>query len=696
MALGQLNAGHLGGRFLKRTIPQNAGSTPDDTHSNSSEDRSPLGDDSVHLMANRRAYSSAATFGLAVSVGTCGFLFAPIGDAAIAAEPTSSEALALEPSAQAGFPTQDQLKAQRGPAVDNGEFSSTPTPSQPVVEHRVQQGQTLWRIAEIYKVNPNQIVSVNQLRGDNTLRVGQTLQIPASGQSFNQARLGQTLGQTPGQTPSVEPSTLTASTRSGVPIIAVGASEPTTPVPAARLTVNPTLLSADANAQQESLKVSLAELRSEESKVAVPADGSVTYQVNPGETLITIARNHGVSYQSLIKLNHLTNPDQLVANQVIKLPTEKSAATILPTAVPVVQTATMSTIQPQSVTTPFASMGGEAPTSAMRAVESGVMVPQSAAPVSPTAAGQPDPRFSGSLMSEVNSLRQRHAVRTQAAKAPVVVASMMASRSTPASKLSSTLSSSLSASTVPVLKAVNPDFLPAKESGLGTLLADARSLSQTRAKRDDLTVPTDQGAAVAKVPAVKLAVAKFESAKLEAITVGAKKPQLLARAPLGADAYAPVSPSMRRMVAPNLPPIGRPDAYLPGGSQTGVKGYIWPAKGEFTSGFGPRWGRPHKGIDVAAPTGTPVVAAAPGVVSTAGWNSGGYGYLVEIDHPDGSSTLYGHNDSIIVREGEQVAQGQQIARMGSTGHSTGPHTHFEIHLPGQGAVNPMAFLENRS
>jgi murein DD-endopeptidase MepM/ murein hydrolase activator NlpD len=100
----------------------------------------------------------------------------------------------------------------------------------------------------------------------------------------------------------------------------------------------------------------------------------------------------------------------------------------------------------------------------------------------------------------------------------------------------------------------------------------------------------------------------------------------------------------------------------------------------------------HKGIDIAAPVGTPVVAAAPGVVAKAGWNSGGYGNLVEIQHPDGSLTLYAHNNRILVRRGQEVTQGQQIAEMGSTGHSTGPHTHFEVHTTGRGAVNPIAFL----
>ncbi len=147
-----------------------------------------------------------------------------------------------------------------------------------------------------------------------------------------------------------------------------------------------------------------------------------------------------------------------------------------------------------------------------------------------------------------------------------------------------------------------------------------------------------------------------------------------------------------RSDAMELPPLGVPDTYLP---QTPaiVAGYIWPAQGVLTSGYGWRWGRMHKGIDIAGPIGTPIVAAAPGVVTYAGWDDGGYGILVEIEHLDGSITRYAHNNRILVREGQQVEQGQQISEMGSTGNSTGPHLHFEIHPRGQGAADPMAHLQ---
>ncbi|HAC63496.1 MAG TPA: peptidase M23, partial [Cyanothece sp. UBA12306] len=125
-------------------------------------------------------------------------------------------------------------------------------------------------------------------------------------------------------------------------------------------------------------------------------------------------------------------------------------------------------------------------------------------------------------------------------------------------------------------------------------------------------------------------------------------------------------------VGPELPPLSGPDKYLPNAPMQ-FTGYIWPAKGVLTSGYGRRWGRMHKGIDIAAPIGTPIIASAPGEVITAEWNSGGYGKLVKVRHPDGSVTLYAHNSRLLVRRGQKVEQGQQIAEMGSTGYSTGPH-----------------------
>jgi murein DD-endopeptidase MepM/ murein hydrolase activator NlpD len=116
----------------------------------------------------------------------------------------------------------------------------------------------------------------------------------------------------------------------------------------------------------------------------------------------------------------------------------------------------------------------------------------------------------------------------------------------------------------------------------------------------------------------------------------------------------------------------------------------WPVSGPVTSGFGSRWGRMHEGIDIAVGTGTPVHAAAAGTVIYAGWMEG-YGNLVAIDHGNGLSTAYGHNSALACSVGQSVSAGQVIAYSGSTGHSTGPHVHFEVRVNGS-PVDPLGYL----
>ena len=103
----------------------------------------------------------------------------------------------------------------------------------------------------------------------------------------------------------------------------------------------------------------------------------------------------------------------------------------------------------------------------------------------------------------------------------------------------------------------------------------------------------------------------------------------------------------------------------------------------------------HKGVDFAAPTGTPIFASADGVVTDAGWTDGGYGNIVELRHSDGSVTLYAHTNKVYVSKGQLVNRGQAIAEVGTTGRSTGPHLHFEVQPDGKTAVDPMDYLQMR-
>ena len=152
------------------------------------------------------------------------------------------------------------------------------------------------------------------------------------------------------------------------------------------------------------------------------------------------------------------------------------------------------------------------------------------------------------------------------------------------------------------------------------------------------------------------------------------------------------NPGDRSGLSPQLPQLTA-SAYLPDVQDYGLStGFIWPADGAFTSGYGWRWGRIHAGIDIAAPVGTPILAAASGVIEYATWNDGGYGNMIDIRHADGTITRYAHMNELYVKEGQTVSQGQTIGAMGSTGFSTGPHLHFEIRPNGGSAIDPMTFL----
>src|SRR3954471_17004139 len=130
------------------------------------------------------------------------------------------------------------------------------------------------------------------------------------------------------------------------------------------------------------------------------------------------------------------------------------------------------------------------------------------------------------------------------------------------------------------------------------------------------------------------------------------------------------------------------------GVPSGPVRFLRPVSGAIGEGFGyppGHGGARHDGVDFTEPYGTPIGAAGVGVVSFAGWNSGGYGNLTVIDHRLGYQTWYAHQSRIVVSPGQRVAGGVRIGYVGSTGHSTGPHLHFEVRHNGV-PINPVPYL----
>lgn len=125
---------------------------------------------------------------------------------------------------------------------------------------------------------------------------------------------------------------------------------------------------------------------------------------------------------------------------------------------------------------------------------------------------------------------------------------------------------------------------------------------------------------------------------------------------------------------------------------TNKGGWTLPIKGTVTSEYGKRKRGSHHGIDLAAPQGSTIKAAKGGTVLHSGWYNSIYGNAVIIDHGNGQKTLYAHCSKTTVKEGAKVAAGQAIAKVGSTGNSTGPHVHFEIYIDGK-TVNPRTYLK---
>jgi murein DD-endopeptidase MepM/ murein hydrolase activator NlpD len=481
-------------------------------------------------------------------------------------------------------------------------------------------------------------------------------------------------------------------------------------------------------------------------KVAAPS-ARTAYEVKPGDTLAAIASNHGTSVSELVKANNLANPNQLQISQKLMIPVaglERStvvqpqvvtqptvaqtsstftivtpsvnAASIkanLPVAsqLPVIADNTNVTVptqvtinnQIQANTANAIASGGALPIADRTAIRA--IAPETAPdnsygvggdtpvpkafteyqlaqkPTQKVAKGKSNERLR-SLQAEIERLRQKYRAQQSGTATPEVT------------EIDTAVSES-AAIPIPVMK--SKDF------------AASSPFSQPNAVQIPVPRPILPSYSAQPVkPLFRATQPANEPINPEFLSNQGGSRWSPSRARLGTPQNGVnAADSLGKMrgttVSPQLPPLAAVDQYLPRAIDPAATpnpssfstAYIWPAKGVLTSGYGWRWGRMHKGIDIANSTGTPVYAASEGVVEKAGWNNGGYGNLVDIRHADGSLTRYGHNSRILVQAGQQVHQGQIIANMGSTGFSTGPHTHFEVHPAGKKAVNPIAFLPAR-
>ena len=225
---------------------------------------------------------------------------------------------------------------------------------------------------------------------------------------------------------------------------------------------------------------------------------------------------------------------------------------------------------------------------------------------------------------------------------------------------------------------------------VGTTPADGDATPAAGAASVRTVVATGIGTAMTPVPAepriadvgdlVKAAELRRRAAEAPAATAGTAGrvavPKILPRREAKGTVRPPVEPAPR-------------------GAEVTAKGGVKLVAGRVTSGFGPRWNSQHRGLDIAAPIGTPVRAPLAGTVIDSGPASG-FGLWVRVRHADDTVTLYGHIDRSLVRVGEKVTAGQVIAEVGNRGRSTGPHLHIEVITPSGKNLNPVPWLSERA
>lgn len=369
--------------------------------------------------------------------------------------------------------------------------------------------------------------------------------------------------------------------------------------------------------------------------VLVPLQ-AIDYKVKAGDTLTAIARQHGLPLTTLIAANQLADPNRIQIAQRLIVPIS-----------PAKEIESQQSMTAALKNNSDAGMGGNISEddSVVENHPQGIAEIQRQQSAKAEQAQLSD-RYVQNLRSDIEKLQQRYRAQS-------------------------------------LLSQATPGGQSAAKTGGGRLLQKLRQIASVE-RQIDQGFNSKQASKTLQIEALKQPQRSVRPTEDES-------GDSLATAPIGRDTTDSLQSIQQRNVSPALPPLDSADTYLPKPTIS-KKGFMWPARGKLSSGYGYRWGRMHRGIDIAAPVGTPIFAAAAGVVIKSGWNSGGYGNMVDIQHTDGTITRYAHNKRLLVHKGQAVYQGQQISEMGNTGFSTGPHLHFEIHPLGKKAVNPIAFL----
>ncbi|MFM5899159.1 MAG: peptidoglycan DD-metalloendopeptidase family protein, partial [Dolichospermum sp.] len=486
--------------------------------------------------------------------------------------------------------------------------------------------------------------------------------------------------------------------------------------------------------QESSITIQLGQIPAAIS-TKVAALPPSTYQVKPGDTLAEIANNYGISVSELIKANNLSDPHQLQISQKLIIPAVKmvdkvnkvdnplntpsfntnsfvknNTSVIVPSPIVAEQPQGLDgrAITTSSINIPVPLVAGERETNNNPGVTNRINVP---APINqkqiPIAIPQALPIKSESFglggdTALPRTLSAKEAEKISKAKGNERIRGLQAEierlrhkyRTQESGVAATGFQNNSQAVSIPIQSTNNP-----VASQVGLQIPVPKAILPSYNNQPVRPLVTASGSTNEPINPefmpIKTGVSSNSTPNSSGIKLTVPSPGISASDSLGKLRGTNVSPA--------LPPLAAVDIYLPKTteenpnfpSDSTTTTYMWPAKGVLTSGYGWRWGRMHRGIDIANSVGTPIYASSAGVVEKAGWNSGGYGNLVDIRHDDGSLTRYGHNSRILVQAGQRVQQGQTIAAMGSTGFSTGPHIHFEVHPAGKGAVNPIAFLPNR-